>query len=155
MDEQKTTPCQTPMARALSSSISGLSRQTNEAEVARVQARAVTVELLFARFTAASGTEIPTNRRIALIEMLNAYGFSHSQFQAAEVWILRGAPCRFGKITFADFFPTREQLDSVGFDLAGIERRAHEAGYRMGYDAGVAQTTEEWREEVRKMRATE
>jgi hypothetical protein len=130
-----------------------LSPETSEVELARLQSRATLVELMFARFTAASGTEIPTDRRIALIEMLNAHGFTYSQFQAAEVWILKGAPCRFGKITYADFYPTHEQLESVGYDIAGIERRAREAGYRMGYDAGVAQTTEIWREEVRKMRA--
>lgn len=155
MDEQKTTPCQTRIAAGLSSHISGLSKIPNEQVVASIRARATTIEHLFTRFTAASGTEIPAPRRIALIEMLNDRGYTHAEYQAAEAWILKGGPCRYGKLTLADFYPTREQIDSVDFDISAIERRAYDAGYRVGYDAGVAQATEVWRDEVRKVRATE
>lgn len=152
MDEQKTTPCQTPLGLVLSSSISGL-RTTNEQTDTALRNRAVSVEILFARYTAASGTDIPTERRIAIIEMLNDKGFSYAEFQAAQVWILQGPPCRYGKITLADFYPTREQLESVGLNIASLLQAEYKRGYRDGHSAGSAWEASRWREEIQGMRA--
>ena len=60
--------------------------------------------------------------------------------EAAEKWILRGNPVRYGSLTLADFFPTPAQLSEVGYDITPIiskaERLAKARGYAEGFKAG-------------------
>lgn len=96
---------------------------------------------LFARFEAASGKRIDeegkTTRKDALINELMLRRYSEREAQIAQEWILLGKPVRFGSLTLADFYPSPEDLASVGYGIEAIvasaERRAESKGYAMGY----------------------
>jgi len=122
----------------------------------RTKARAEFLMQLFARFEAASGKaidtdEAPTRKRTLINElMLRRYG--QREAEAAQEYILKGPPVRYGSLTLADFYPNREQLESVGFDYAGeigkAERRARATGYDQGYHAAQRKADEERRAEL-------
>lgn len=93
-----------------------------------------------ARFEAAAGRPIDTEylptRKDALINELMLRHYGEREAKLAQEWILRGGPARFGSLTLADFYPTAEQLASVGVTVADEIAKAERRGYGIGYDAG-------------------
>lgn len=95
---------------------------------------------LFARYIAASGKQIddsdnPT-RMAALETELHLRRYGEREARIAQEWILRGNPARYGSLTLADFYPTSEQLASVGVSVADEIAKAERLAEGRGYDNG-------------------
>jgi hypothetical protein len=118
---------------------------------------------IVARFINNSGATVDEIRIRTIINELNLRVVSKDQMRQAETWILTGPPCQYGRLTLADFFPTRQQLESIGYvpetsaaDAAQAARDAEQ--YRCGYEAGRAAEMEmfrEWRRQEREKIAAE
>lgn len=107
---------------------------------------------LVSRWEAASGKPFDNARLTVLAAELDAAGYSRAQANAAETWILRGAPARYGALTLADFFPTPEQLASVEYDAGPGMDAEYRRGYETGYAAGTAHEAARWRENEEYLR---
>lgn len=78
-----------------------------------------------------------------MIDELDSVRYSRQQFERAALWIFRGWPIKKGVITIRDFFPTAEDMASIGIDVAAMERRAYnrgkDEGLALGYRKGIAE----------------
>lgn len=71
-----------------------------------------------------------------LVEELHRRHYSSAMAKLAEEWILRGDSIKYGRITINTFFPTAEQLDTLGLHLDAVMARERAAGYADGRSAG-------------------
>ena len=97
---------------------------------------------IFARFEAASGKRIDqdeSTRKKSLINELSLRLYSEAEATAAQEWILRGDPVRYGSLTLADFYPSPQQLLLVSYDLGAELARAERAGVDKGYQMGYSE----------------
>lgn len=97
---------------------------------------------------AASGAKLDAERIAAIAIELDREGYTSAQARMAETWILKGAPARFGNLTLPDFFPTSEQLASVGYDATAEHRREYERGFQSGKAAGITEERQAWEANV-------
>ena len=97
---------------------------------------------------AVSGVKIEPDRITVIGAELDREGYTSAQARAAETWILKGAPARFGNLTLPDFFPTPDQLASVQHDATADLRREYQRGYDAGRAAGIAEERKSWEENV-------
>jgi|GEM_PF-2777331 len=88
------------------------------------------------RYQAAAGVEIPTTRLVIIATLLDQENFSSHQMSVSEQWIMKGRPCKYGKITLADFFPTSDDLAEIQYDISGMMKSAEQKGYKNGYADG-------------------
>jgi hypothetical protein len=113
-------------------------KNSTAASIEKTKLRHEYVSKLFSEFTAASGIIIDVERAKMLLQLLHEREFSGEQYTIARQWILQGNPCRYGTLVLADFFPTEEQIESLGLDIqARIDKaytRGENAGYKIGYD---------------------
>ena len=74
-------------------------------------------------------------------------GYTHAQALAAEAWIIKGNPMRYGQLSFADFFPSREQLAEVSHDISVELRNEYARGYGAGFVAGQVEADKLWQQQ--------
>lgn len=119
----------------------GVSRASHDDRV--VHRRAWLVATLN-KWEAACGVKFDNARFTFMLAELDRREYSRAQAKIAEEWILRGGPVRFGTLTLADFFPTSEQLASVGYDATAEHRREYERGFQSGKAAGITEERQAW-----------
>jgi hypothetical protein len=96
------------------------------------------------KWEAACGVKFDNARFTFMLAELDRREYSRAQAKIAEEWILRGGPVRFGTLTLADFFPTSEQLASIGYDATAEHRREYERGFQSGKAAGITEERQAW-----------
>ena len=138
-----------------------LTRQNDalqDSSTERMRRRREWVTEVLSAWEMASGAQFDVKRIPLFVSELDLGGFTYAQGLAARAWILRGRPARFGQVTLADFFPTREMLDEIGYDprTADQVKKAHDdavrsAGYAQGFEAGIMHEHAElqkWRRDI-------
>jgi len=83
---------------------------------------------------------MPTQNKLDMTGIALSMGWSGNYFPGCKVWIVKGNPAKFGKLSTADLFPSQADLESVDFDIDQlIEARASQTkrdGYEQGYAMG-------------------
>lgn len=95
------------------------------------------------KWEAFTGNTFGDERLAVIARELDAENYPEQMARIAERWILKGGPCKYGILRMSDFYPTPEQLETIGEtivrDLEREYRRGYadgkSAGWHMGYDA--------------------
>lgn len=81
----------------------------------------------------ASGKKQDDSRISGLSSMLEESNVNERHLKIARYWILRGDPCKYGELTFADFFPSQEKIEQLKTNnkyLIRDENNLAECGYK-------------------------
>lgn len=88
------------------------------------------------RWESNAGVDISDKQIKGLARELDKRQYSERCARVAEDWILRGDSIKYGRITIRDFYPTLQQLETIGAQFDGIIRAERAAGHRDGYQEG-------------------
>lgn len=115
----------------------------------KTRARHDWLERIVARWEVASGVAVPTDRLIMLAKELDDRNYQEAIARVAEEWILRGDSIKYGRLTLASFYPTEEQIASLGLNIDRILARARAEGYADGFAAGKLAANDSIAEDLR------
>jgi hypothetical protein len=138
------SPKTTSVAELVGNLMGGINRERSTARTAvvpsdskkKTRARHDWLERIVARWEAASGITIPTERLVQIARELDDRNYPETIARLAEEWILRGDSVKYGRLTLTSFFPTEEQLASLDLHIDRILARERAVGQAEGFATG-------------------
>jgi len=138
------SPKTTSVAALVGSLMDGINRERSTAQTAvvrsdsrkRIKARHEWLNDIISRWETASGVMIPNERVALLAKELDDRNYPETIARVAEEWILRGDSVKYGRLSLTAFYPTGEQLESLGIGIDRTLARERAEGFADGFTTG-------------------
>lgn len=115
----------------------------------RIKARHEWLNDIVNRWETASGVSVPNERVVRLAKELDDRNYPETIARLAEEWILRGESIKYGRLHLAAFYPTLEQIESLGGSIDRILARERAEGMAQGFAEGKVAGFEQFSQDLR------
>ncbi len=114
----------------------------------KTRARRDWLDQIVTEWEKANDTSLPVERLLYFAEKLDKCNYPETLAKLAEPWILLGPASIYKNLKYVHFFPTEEDLRTIGKSVFAQLKAEREAGYAEGKNDGFAEALDTFAEEV-------